>query len=68
MDFIDADWAPAAEGWESPTKIADPARYIRRCAARSYCRSRRMDRLACRCLTSSLGLLAFVAVLALLVG
>ena len=68
MHIIDADWTPVTDAWESPTKITDPVRYSRRCARIRRSRERRWDRRINNLLTTSLELLAFAAVLALLVG
>lgn len=68
MKIIDADWAPVTETWESPTKTTDPVRYSRRCARIRRSQARKWDHRINNLLTTSLGLLAFASVLALLVG
>lgn len=68
MHIIDADWTPVTDAWESPTKTTDPVRYSRRCARIRRSRERRWDRRVRNLVTASFGLLAFAAVLALLVG
>lgn len=68
MHIIDADWTPVADTWESPTKTTDPERYSRRCARIRRSQARKWARRINALLIGSLALLAFAAVLALLVG
>lgn len=68
MHIIDSEWTPVTDAWESPTKTTDPVRYSRRCARIRRSQARKWDRRINNLLTTSLGLLALAAVLALLVG
>lgn len=68
MTNINDDWIPTVEKWESPTKTIDPQRYSRRCERIRRSRSRKRARRISTLFTGSLALLAFVAVLSLLIG
>lgn len=68
MDILDADWKPAEERWESPTKCADPVRYTGRCRRIRRDKGRRAATLLQRLLLGSALFFTWSVILLLLWG